>query len=165
MVRPTVAQLAPWGPGAVVDLVVVHSISLPPDNTALAPVQQLFTNALELGLPSLLPANQRPCVLHFSLSATVGSAICRLVTSAPARWPVFYRGRTNCNDDSIGIELKALEGSGRLSPPNTKPWGASRDLIERYPCTMWQDTNTSPQAANKTPAPASTGQSWAANCL
>ena len=45
----------------------------------------------------------------------------------------FYRGRANCNDDSIGIELEGLEGLTFESAQYEALGELCRDLIERYP--------------------------------
>ncbi len=76
----------------------------------------------------------------------------------------FYRGRANCNDDSIGIELEGLEGLAFESARYEALGELCRDLIERYPLHYVAGHEHVAQAANKTPAPASTGPSWAANC-
>ena len=163
--RPTSGPRYPWGSWRNGGLGRrAHSISLPPETIRHRRcVQQLFTNALDWDAPSLLPANQRPAELsaHFFVSAN-GSALGNLSaahTSAPGTLAsAGCRGRANCNDDSIGIELEGLEGLTSRVRPITKPLGSCVAICSSAtPCTTWRDTNTSPQAANKTPAPASTG--------
>jgi AmpD protein len=95
-----------------VSLVVVHSISLPPGQYGGDAVQRLFTNRLDA---SAHPYFEQIATLrvsaHFFIrrdGAVVQFASCddRAWHAGASQW----RGRSDCNDWSIGIELEGLEG-------------------------------------------------------
>lgn len=95
-----------------IDLVVIHSISLPPGVYGGPEVEQLFTNRLD---PSAHPYFEQLRGLevsaHFFIRRT--GEIVQFVSTHERAWHAgqsSYRGRAQCNDDSIGIELEGLEG-------------------------------------------------------
>lgn len=95
-----------------IDLVVIHSISLPPGVYDGPEVEQLFTNRLD---PSAHPYFEQLRGLevsaHFFIRRT--GEIVQFVSTHERAWHAgqsSYRGRAQCNDDSIGIELEGLEG-------------------------------------------------------
>ncbi|MEO8247905.1 MAG: 1,6-anhydro-N-acetylmuramyl-L-alanine amidase AmpD [Burkholderiales bacterium] len=98
--------------GAFVDLIVLHSISLPPGRYGGDEVLQLFCNALDCGAhPYLERLRGVQVSSHFFLRR--GGALIQCVSCDDRAWHAGasrYRGRDNCNDDSIGIELEGLEG-------------------------------------------------------
>lgn len=98
--------------GAWVDLIVIHSISLPPGQYGGPEVEQLFTNRLDWHAhPYFQHIRGLEVSAHFFIRRTG-----ELVQFAPigARaWHAgasHWRGRDNCNDHSVGIELEGLEG-------------------------------------------------------
>ena len=97
---------------ALIDLIVVHSISLPPGEFENGQVQQLFTNQLDWSAHPYFQSIQGLQVsAHFFI--TRSGALWQFVACQDRAWhagPSAYRGRNNCNDDSIGIELEGLEG-------------------------------------------------------
>jgi AmpD protein len=99
-------------PGAVVDLVVVHSISLPPGVYGGDEVRQLFTNTLDWNAhPYFKRIEGMTVSAHFFIRRR--GELWQFVSCDDRAWhagPSQYRGRANCNDDSIGIELEGLEG-------------------------------------------------------
>lgn len=95
-----------------IDLVVIHSISLPPGVYGGPEVEQLFTNRLD---PSAHPYFEQLRGLevsaHFFIRRT--GEIAQFVSTHERAWHAgqsSYRGRAQCNDYSIGIELEGLEG-------------------------------------------------------
>ena len=98
--------------GAQIDLIVVHSISLPPGQFENGNVQRLFTNQLDWerhpyfeGIRGLQVSS------HFFIARS--GCLWQFVSCDARAWHAgqsSYRGRENCNDDSIGIELEGLEG-------------------------------------------------------
>ena len=44
-----------------------------------------------------------------------------------------YRGRSQCNDDSIGVELEGLEGSGFEAPQYETLAGLCAAILQAYP--------------------------------
>lgn len=99
--------------GAVIDLIVVHSISLPPGEFGNGNVQRLFTNTLDwdshpyfMGIKGLRVSS------HFFISRR--AEIWQFVSCNDRAWHAghsAFHGRANCNDYSIGIELEGLEGN------------------------------------------------------
>ena len=97
---------------AVIDLVVVHSISLPPGQWGGNGVQELFTNTLDWNAhPYYKSIEGMQVSAHFYIRR--GGELWQFVSCDDRAWHAgtsAYRGRGNCNDDSIGIELEGLEG-------------------------------------------------------
>jgi AmpD protein len=98
--------------GANIDLVVVHSISLPPGEFGGGHVQQLFTNTLDWDAhPYFKSIEGLQVSSHFFVGR--GGELWQFVSCDDRAWHAgtsSWRGRDNCNDDSIGIELEGLEG-------------------------------------------------------
>lgn len=94
------------------DLIVLHSISLPPGQYGGGQVQALFTNQLDWEQhPYYQQIQGLQVSSHFFI--TRAGAIWQFVSCEHRAWHAgksSYRGRDNCNDDSIGIELEGLEG-------------------------------------------------------
>ena len=97
---------------AVVDLIVIHSISLPPGDYGGDGVQRLFTNQLDWGLhPYFRQIEGMQVSAHFYITRT--GELWQFVSADQRAWHAGasrYRGRDNCNDDSIGVELEGIEG-------------------------------------------------------
>ncbi len=98
--------------GRAVDLVVLHSISLPPGVYRGDAVERLFTNRLDGSAhPSFEALRGLQVSAHFLLRRD-GRAV-QFVSGDQRAWHAGasqWRGRDNCNDYSIGIELEGLEG-------------------------------------------------------
>ena len=98
--------------GALVDLIVVHSISLPPGVYGGDGVQRLFTNTLDWDAhPYFGQIRGLEVSAHFFIRRD--GALLQFVSCDDRAWHAgrsSYRGREECNDDSIGIELEGLEG-------------------------------------------------------
>ena len=97
---------------AVIDLIVVHSISLPPGVYGGGEVQQLFTNQLNWDAhPYFQSIRGLEVSSHFFIERT--GKVWQFVSCNDRAWHAgksAYRGKENCNDHSIGIELEGLEG-------------------------------------------------------
>jgi len=113
---------------ALVDLIVLHSISLPPGVYGGNEVQQLFTNQLDWELhPYFKSIEGLQVSAHFYIRRN--GEIWQFVSCDDRAWHAgasHYRGRSNCNDDSIGIELEGLEGDLFESAQ----YGALRNLCQ-----------------------------------
>ena len=98
--------------GARTDLVVVHSISLPPGKYGGNLVQALFGNTLDWSAhPYFESIRGLQVSAHFYIRRQ--GELWQFVSADDRAWHAGasqYRGRNNCNDDSIGIELEGLEG-------------------------------------------------------
>lgn len=95
-----------------IDLLVLHSISLPPGQYGGPEVQQLFTNQLDWQAhPYFRQIVGLRVSAHFFIRRN--GELWQFVSCDDRAWHAgasCYRGRNNCNDDSIGIELEGLEG-------------------------------------------------------
>lgn len=98
--------------GALVDLIVLHSISLPPGQYGGDEVQALFCNTLDWSAhPYFETIRDLKVSVHFFIRRN--GELLQFVSCDARAWHAgtsSYRGRSNCNDDSIGIELEGLEG-------------------------------------------------------
>ena len=105
-------NFGPRPQGASIDLVVLHSISLPPGQYGTGAVQQLFTNQLDWDAhPYYQGIRGLEVSSHFFI--TRQGEVWQFVSCDERAWHAGasqWRGRDRCNDDSIGIELEGLEG-------------------------------------------------------
>jgi len=106
-------NFGPRPAGTEVDLVVLHSISLPPGQYGGDEVQALFTNTLDWSAhPYFRQIEGLQVSSHFYVRR--GGELWQFVSCDQRAWHAgtsHWRGRDNCNDFSIGIELEGLEGS------------------------------------------------------
>lgn len=121
--------------GAHIDLVVVHSISLPPGQYGTGDVQRLFTNTLDwTAHPYFEGIRGLEVSAHFFIERD--GTLWQFVGCDQRAWHAgasSYRGRTNCNDDSIGIELEGLEGLDFEPAQYTVLVRLCADIAARYP--------------------------------
>lgn len=120
---------------AHIDLVVVHSISLPPGQFGGPDVTALFLGTLDCDThPYYARLRGMRVSAHFFIRRT--GEILQFVNCDQRAWHAgasSYRGRDNCNDDSIGIELEGFEGD-RFEAAQYAALGAlCRALKLRYP--------------------------------
>jgi AmpD protein len=111
-------NFGPRPAGAAVDLIVVHSISLPPGVYGGDEVQRLFTNTLDWEAhPYFKSIEGMQVSAHFYIRRD--GALWQFVSCDDRAWhagPSSWCGRDNCNDFSVGIELEGLEGQP-FEPP------------------------------------------------
>ena len=98
-------------PGATVELLVIHAISLPPGEFGGPGIDELFLNRLS---PAEHPYYAQLAGLKVSAHFVVrrDGAVTQFVSCRKRAWHAgesSWRGRGRCNDYSIGIEL---EGGG-----------------------------------------------------
>jgi AmpD protein len=90
----------------------LHSISLPPGRYGGDEVQRLFTNTLDWDAhPYFQTIRGLEVSAHFYVRRN--GELWQFVDCDARAWHAgasCWRGRDNCNDDSIGIELEGLEG-------------------------------------------------------
>ena len=120
---------------ACIDLVVVHSISLPPGQYGGSGVQELFTNRLDWDAhPYYQQIRGLEVSSHFYIRRD--GELWQFVSCDDRAWHAgrsHYRGRDNCNDDSIGVELEGLEGE-TFEPAQYEALARlCQALHERYP--------------------------------
>ena len=128
-------NFGPRPAGASIDLVVVHSISLPPGRFGGDEVQRLFTNTLDWDAhPYFQSIRGLQVSSHFYIRR--GGELWQFVSCDARAWHAgasHWRGRGNCNDDSVGIELEGLEGD-TFEPAQYEALGALvAALAQHYP--------------------------------
>lgn len=128
-------NFGPRPPQACVDLIVVHSISLPPGQYGGDAVQQFFTNRLDWDAHAYYQQIRGLQVSsHFYIQRN--GELWQFVSCDDRAWHAgrsSYRGRDNCNDDSVGVELEGLEGE-TFEPAQYEALAKlCRALVKRYP--------------------------------
>ncbi len=120
---------------ATIDLVIVHSISLPPGEYGGDAVEQLFMNRLDWSAHPYFEAVRGLRVsAHFFIRRDGGLE--QFVSCDKRAWHAGrsdWRGRGDCNDYSVGIELEGLEGEPFEAPQYERLARVLRCLAERYP--------------------------------
>ena len=105
-------NFGPRPSGSTVDLIVLHSISLPPGCYGGDGVQRLFTNTLDWGEhPYYSEIRGLTVSAHFFVQRD--GALWQFVGCDKRAWHAgasSHRGQENCNDYSVGIELEGMEG-------------------------------------------------------
>ena len=105
-------NFGPRPAGAVIDLLVIHAISLPPGEFGTGQVDRLFTNQLDWDAhPYFQTIRGMEVSAHFLIDRL--GVITQYVSVDYRAWHAgqsCWRGRSNCNDDSVGIELEGLDG-------------------------------------------------------
>lgn len=128
-------NFGPRPAGERITLALIHSISLPPGRYGGDAIERLFTNRLDWdahpyydGLRGLRVSS------HFLVRR--GGEIDQFVSCDARAWHAgasHWRGRDNCNDFSVGIELEGLEGE-RFEPAQYRALERLlRTLARRYP--------------------------------
>jgi AmpD protein len=128
-------NFGPRPAGTAVTLAIVHSISLPPGHYAGDAVERLFTNRLDCDEHPYFAALRGLRVSAHFVIRRDGELI-QFVSADHRAWHAgasSWRGRENCNDWSIGIELEGLEGQ-RFEPAQYRQLARLlRALAARYP--------------------------------
>lgn len=127
-----------FGPRPVeahIDLIVIHSISLPPGVYGGPEVEQLFTNTLDWDAhPYFQQIRGMEVSAHFFVRRD--GELLQFVDADARAWHAGasqWRGRSQCNDDSIGIELEGLEGELFEPAQYATLVALCRRLAQRYP--------------------------------
>jgi len=119
------------------DLIVLHSISLPPGQYGGDEVQQLFTNQLDWQAhPYFQSIAGLTVSSHFYIRRH--GELWQFVSCDERAWHAgtsHYRGRPNCNDDSIGIELEGLEGELFEAAQYATLAALCASIMQQYPIT------------------------------
>lgn len=118
-----------------IDLLVIHSISLPPGEFSGHYITDLFTNQLDWDAhPYFQSIKGLEVSCHFLIRRD--GNIIQYVSCNERAWHAgnsCYRGRYNCNDDSIGIELEGLEGGLFTEHQYQSLVNLTQTLVQRYP--------------------------------
>lgn len=128
-------NFGPRPKGVDIDLIVLHSISLPPGQYGGPEIEAFFTNALNWDAhPYFEQIRGMAVSAHFVIRRT--GALLQFVSCDDRAWHAgtsCYRGRDNCNDDSIGIELEGLEGDSFTPEQYTQLQKLCEDIANQYP--------------------------------
>lgn len=121
--------------GLRIDLLVLHSISLPPGEYGGGQVQALFTNQLDWDAhPYFGSIRGLEVSSHFFIARD--GQLWQFVGCDQRAWHAGasqYRGKSQCNDDSIGIELEGLEGQTFEDAQYDTLASLSAALLQAYP--------------------------------
>lgn len=128
-------NFGPRPPAAQVDLIVVHSISLPPGRYGGDEVQRLFSNTLDWNAHPYFKTIEGLAVsAHFYVRRS--GELWQFVSCDQRAWHAgasCYRGRDDCNDDSIGIELEGVEGGPFEAAQYETLSGLCAAIAQQYP--------------------------------
>ena len=124
-------------PGTAISLIVLHSISLPPEHFGGPEVEQFFTNTLDPGAHSYFAtlADVRVSA-HFFLRRD--GELLQFVNVDDRAWHAgvsMWRGRENCNDFSVGIELEGSDATPYTEAQYAALWRLIAELCAAYPVT------------------------------
>lgn len=117
-----------------ITLVVVHGISLPPGKFGTGLVTALFTNTLEVTDPTLAELAGLRVSSHVLISRR--GCVTQFVPFHRRAWHAgvsSWRGRTNCNDFAIGIELEGTDHIPYTSTQYERLAEVLQALFHRYP--------------------------------
>ena len=120
--------------GCVVELIVVHAISLPPGEFGGGGIIDLFTNRLD---PAAHPYYATIADLRVSTHFLIrrDGDLIQFVPSVRRAWHAgesSWKGRTRCNDFSIGIELEGTDDTAFEDPQYSRLAALTRALRARY---------------------------------
>ncbi len=121
--------------GSRPELLIVHGISLPPGKFGGPHIEQLFTNTLDWDSHPYFGAIRGLEVSAHLLIKRDGEVI-QFVPFTQRAWhagPSFFRGRSCCNDYSIGIELEGTDEVPYEDSQYETLIEVSRALIQSYP--------------------------------
>lgn len=154
-------NFGPRPAGTAVELVVLHSISLPPGEYGGDAVERLFTNRLDCDEH---PYYERLRGVRVSSHFVVrrGGEALQFVSCAQRAWHAgasSWRGRDNCNDFSVGIELEGLEGERFEGAQYRTLERLLRTLARRYPIAAVAGHEHVAPGRKRDPGP---GFDWAA---
>jgi N-acetyl-anhydromuramoyl-L-alanine amidase len=121
--------------GTVITLVVIHGISLPPGEFGGSAIAELFTNRLDpSGHPYFATVAQLRVSAHFLIGRE--GALTQFVPCVRRAWHAgasSWRGRENCNDFSVGIELEGSDDVPYADAQYASLGRLTRALCRRYP--------------------------------
>ena len=128
-------NFGPRPEGTVVDLALIHSISLPPGEYGGDAIERLFTNRLDWDAhPYYEQIRGLQVSAHFLVRRD--GELLQFVSCDARAWhagPSAWQGRANCNDYSIGIELEGLEGGPFEAAQYDALAALIAELALRYP--------------------------------
>lgn len=121
--------------GAVVDLLVVHSISLPPGEFGGPWIEALFTNTLDAAVHPYFEEIKGMRVSAHAVIRRTGEIV-QYVPFQQRAWHAgqsCFGGRERCNDFSIGIELEGCDDQPYTEAQYTMLAETARAIMAVYP--------------------------------
>lgn len=123
---------------AEIDLIVLHCISLPPGQYGGDEVQRLFTNQLDWNAHPYFKSIEGIAVSsHFYIRRH--GELQQFVSCDQRAWHAgasSYQGRSNCNDNSIGIELEGVDNEPFDERQYETLVSLCAAILQRYPITQ-----------------------------
>ena len=98
-------------PATIIDVLVIHGISLPPGEFGTGAIEALFTNTLDFMAHPYFQEIRGLTVSSHLLIDREGE-LTQFVSFKDRAWHAgesFFRGRSRCNDFAIGIELEGTD--------------------------------------------------------
>ena len=124
-------------PGAEVSLVVLHNISLPPDEFTGEWVEDFFLNRLDPAVhPYFSTISGVEVSAHFYIRRD--GRVIQFVGCDKRAWHAgrsSWLGRENCNDWSIGIELEGCDSKAFSEAQYDALWPLLKAIVRHYPVT------------------------------
>lgn len=121
--------------GVSINLIVIHSISLPPGEFGGDAIERLFTNRLDWGAhPYYAKIRGLRVSAHFLVRRD--GTVLQFVSCNDRAWHAgasCWQGHRDCNDFSIGVELEGLEGGLFEDAQYRRLSGLVDALARRYP--------------------------------
>ena len=122
---------------SVVSLIVLHSISLPPDDFSGNWIERFFLNRLD---PEAHPYFATIADLRVSAHFLIrrDGRVIQFVACDRRAWHAgqsAWRGRENCNDYAVGIELEGSDNQPFSAAQYETLWKVIDALRARYPVT------------------------------
>jgi AmpD protein len=119
----------------IIDMIVIHGISLPPGEFGSNTIETFFCGKLDYTLHSAFTAIAHLRVSSHLLIKRTGEII-QFVPFTKRAWHAgesFFRGRTRCNDFSIGIELEGADDIPYEQIQYTQLKKVVEGLMQAYP--------------------------------
>ena len=128
-------NFGPRPAGTAVELLLIHSISLPPGDYGGDAIERLFTNRLDWEAhPYYAQIRGLQVSSHFVVRRN--GELLQFVSCDDRAWHAgasIWRGRADCNDYSVGIELEGLEGGLFEAAQYTRLVVLMKALAAHYP--------------------------------
>ncbi len=125
----------PRPPGAVIDLLLVHNISLPPEQFGTHYIEALFLDRLDCDVhPYFDRLRGMRVSAHFLISRD--GSLLQFVSAHDRAWHAgvsLFEERERCNDFSIGVELEGSDFQPFAAAQYTALAALTAALQQRYP--------------------------------
>ncbi|MEO8133235.1 MAG: 1,6-anhydro-N-acetylmuramyl-L-alanine amidase AmpD [Betaproteobacteria bacterium] len=121
--------------GAAIELLVIHNISLPPGEFGGTGIIDLFTNRLDPAAhPYFAQLAELRVAAHFVIRRD--GEVIQFVSCLQRAWHAgesSWKGREQCNDFSVGIELEGTDELPYTPAQYARLIGLTQLLIRAYP--------------------------------